>query len=349
MKLTDILRIIEETAPLEAQASWDQSGIQIPGSPDRADEPRIVAVTLDPTPAALARCVDEGADLILTHHPLAIEPRRLSQGGPYLEAVRLVLGSGAALYAAHTSLDANSNGPAGWLASELALQRVLPLEITHRVHTRGAIFPVGHDEEAAMDRWRELPGVVDVQFLDDGGGSPECFLLHEEHAWDAIRTAVSAELAAMAAFNLVDTAMEDAIYGIGQVGDLPEPMSWNDFVARIGGVLEGALMVGKLPPHLGVPETVSRVAICPGSGASLAEAAHARGADVLITGDVKYHAALEAPVPMLDVGPFSLEEEMMRRFAALLADTLAALNPKIRVVFVPGYEPRTLLGSASGA
>ncbi|MFW5735536.1 MAG: Nif3-like dinuclear metal center hexameric protein [Oceanidesulfovibrio sp.] len=349
MKLNDIIRIIEETAPLAAQAVWDQSGVQIPGSTDKNGDVRTVAVTIDPTPAAMARCVDQGADLILTHHPLTIEPRRLSQGGPYLETVRIVLSSGAMLYAAHTSLDANPNGPAGWLAQDLGLQGVQPLETTRRVHTRGAIFPIGPDDEAHMDAWRELPGVVDVQFLDDGSGSGECFLLHEEEAWSAIRRVVSQDLADMAAFNMVDTAMEDVVYGIGQVGDLPEPLSWEKFLKTIAGSVGDALMVGEIPPHLKAPATVSRVAICPGSGASLAGAAHSRHADILITGDVKYHAALEAPLPMMDVGHFSLEEEMMRRFASRLAETLAALNPKIRVVFVPGYEPRTLLGSMSGA
>ncbi|TVM18399.1 Nif3-like dinuclear metal center hexameric protein [Oceanidesulfovibrio indonesiensis] len=344
MKLNDIIRIIEETAPLAAQAPWDQSGIQIPGSADKADDVRTVAVTIDPTPAAMARCIDENADLILTHHPLAIEPKRLSDGGPYLETTRLVISSGATLYAAHTSLDANPNGPAGWLARELDLQDMTPLEITRRVHTRGAIFPVSPDDEQHVGRWKELPGVVDVQLLDD-----ECFLLHEEDAWSAIRSVVAADLADMAAFNMVDTAMDDVLFGIGQVGSLPEPLGWNEFLERIAGSIGNALMVGKIPPHLNAPATVSRVAICPGSGSSLAGAARARRADVLITGDVKYHAALEAPLPMVDVGHFCLEEEMMRRFASLLAASLSALNPKTRVVFVPGYEPRTLLGSTSGA
>lgn len=344
MKLNDIIQIIEETAPLTAQAAWDQSGVQIPGSADKAENVRTVAVTLDPTPVAMARCIAEGADFILTHHPLAIEPRRLSEGGPYLETARLVLASDAALYAAHTSLDANPNGPAGWLAQDLGLQDVHPLEVTRRVHTRGAIFPISPDDEQHMQRWSELPGVVDVQMLGD-----ECFLLHEEEAWNAIRAVVSADLADMAAFNMVDTAMEDVLFGIGQVGVLPTPLPWYDFLDSITSCIGDALMVGKIPPHLQAPATVSRVAICPGSGASLAGPAHNNRADVLITGDVKYHAALETPLPMVDVGHFSLEEEMMRRFASMLAASLTALNPKIRVVFVPGYEPRTLLDSTNGA
>lgn len=68
------------------------------------------------------------------------------------------------------------------------------------------------------------------------------------------------------------------------------------------------------------------------------------GADIYISGDFKYHPALDlgwidtdAPRPfaVLDVGHFSLEEEMTKRFAALIAERADGL----RVSFVPGHNP----------
>ena len=82
-------------------------------------------------------------------------------------------------------------------------------------------------------------------------------------------------------------------------------------------------------------ERIRRIAICPGSGSSLAPEAAAAGADLLITGDVKYHAALEFPLPVLDVGHFSLEEEMMRRFALQLKEQAS----DVAVQFVPAQDP----------
>ncbi len=118
--------------------------------------------------------------------------------------------------------------------------------------------------------------------------------------------------------------------GFGFVGDLPTPLDYEEFcriLARILG-LESWQACGPKPVRVG------RVACCPGSGSGLAAEALAAGADLLITGDVKYHAALEAGIRILDVGHFCLEEEMMRRFAARLQEILS-----VPVVFHPGRNP----------
>ena len=99
---------------------------------------------------------------------------------------------------------------------------------------------------------------------------------------------------------------------------------------------------------IGDPERViRRVAVCTGSGSSLLEDAARAGADLFITGDMKYHDALAlhsrqngnssnfCPMSILDIGHFSLEEEMMRRFALQLEKELDGVT----VTFLPGRDP----------
>lgn len=119
--------------------------------------------------------------------------------------------------------------------------------------------------------------------------------------------------------------------GFGVVGDLPVVISQDEFWHVLFPWIKntGAHLAGNLPAHL------QRIAICPGSGADLAEAAAQWKADILITGDLKYHAALESSIPILDVGHFSLEEEMMRRFARELGEGLQDIS----VVFIPSHDP----------
>jgi dinuclear metal center YbgI/SA1388 family protein len=122
-------------------------------------------------------------------------------------------------------------------------------------------------------------------------------------------------------------------YGFGFVGDLPLALPYDEFCAR----LRQLAGVSAWNACGAVPETVRRVACCPGSGSDLIGLAAKNGADVFITGDVKYHAALDASglLPrILDVGHFSLEEEMMRRFAAQLDKELS-----VPVVFYPAQDP----------
>ena len=126
MKIQSILSIFRKLAPEENQSSWDNSGVQIAGVVQDADK---VAVTLEPTPEAIARCLDWGAQAIITHHPLYMKPKAPNAEGMYLDVLRQVMGAGAWLYSAHTSLDTRPGGPAFWLGRELGLENGQLLEI----------------------------------------------------------------------------------------------------------------------------------------------------------------------------------------------------------------------------
>ena len=128
--------------------------------------------------------------------------------------------------------------------------------------------------------------------------------------------------------------------GIGVVGSLANSLDSKKFIDTIQ----------KLIPHTNpftcvgdLPKTVTRIGICPGSGSSLIEDAQKHGAELFITGDIKYHNALDAtqkfyhknPLCLIDVGHFSLEEEMMRRFSLMLSKKLK----DVRVTFIPANDP----------
>ncbi len=128
----------------------------------------------------------------------------------------------------------------------------------------------------------------------------------------------------LSAVCLLEPAENSGPYGFGFCGDLPAKREFNDFIALLAAKT-GANRVNLCGPR---PARVGRVACCPGSGSGLWAAAAALGADLLVTGDVKYHTALETEVCILDVGHFCLEEEMMRRFAADLQMRLAGVEVK---------------------
>ena len=67
--------------------------------------------------------------------------------------------------------------------------------------------------------------------------------------------------------------------------------------------------------------------------------AFAAGAQVYLTGDLKYHQAMAVPKGrlILDTGHFALEEVMLRRFARDLATTLGPSGLTTR--FFPGNDP----------
>lgn len=138
----------------------------------------------------------------------------------------------------------------------------------------------------------------------------------------------------------------DGNIGFGVVGDFANPLSYAEFAARLRKATD--IKDCSLCGHK--PAVVSRMACCPGSGGSAIYKALESGAQVFITGDIKYHAALDLVSTLeavsgragvtkefcvLDLGHFSIEEEMMRRWSF----DLDAVLPGVEVVFIASSDP----------
>lgn len=80
-----------------------------------------------------------------------------------------------------------------------------------------------------------------------------------------------------------------AVYGLGVIGILPQPISAAEFVAMVKERF-GAQYVRFTAWN----KPVQRVALCGGAGAEFCENAIAAGADAYLTADVKYHEFCDA-------------------------------------------------------
>jgi dinuclear metal center YbgI/SA1388 family protein len=158
--------------------------------------------------------------------------------------------------------------------------------------------------------------------LDQAPDGPACWLGRELNL-QAVRPLEPAQ----------DPDLAEQGAGFGQVGELPVPLAWGDFADALARLVDRQVwtVVGDIPDKL------SRIAYCPGSGGSLIPEADKAEADVFITGDIKYHQALEAPLAVVDVGHFCLEEEMTRRFADQVSGILGPHGVEVR--FFRGSDP----------
>ena len=125
-KVRDVVKVIEEFAPLGIQESWDNSGLCI-GSPDAPVSS--VLLGLDCTPELVDEAVSCGADMIVTHHPLIFSGlKKISPDDQVGEAVIKAIRAGISIYAAHTSADKVLAGVSGAMASRLGLENVTILD-----------------------------------------------------------------------------------------------------------------------------------------------------------------------------------------------------------------------------
>lgn len=121
-KVSDFLEVLEGFAPLFLKMQGDNVGLLV-GDPERAVS-RVV-LTLDITPAVARAAAEEGAALIVSHHPVIFHPLAAITPADYNgAAVMTLVENRIAAICMHTNLDAAAGGVNDTLAHVLGLQNV---------------------------------------------------------------------------------------------------------------------------------------------------------------------------------------------------------------------------------
>ena len=108
MLTKEIFDIIESVAPLELQAEYDNSGLQV-GSLNESVSG--IMLCLDVTAQVLRQAQERGCNLVISHHPLIFKPvRRLSDSDYVSSIATAAIKSGITVYSAHTNLDCAEGG-----------------------------------------------------------------------------------------------------------------------------------------------------------------------------------------------------------------------------------------------
>ncbi len=116
-----------------------------------------------------------------------------------------------------------------------------------------------------------------------------------------------------------DTLIKTLGLDVSQTGDFLR------YVDKTLSVEELKKLLLKISPNLRYVnnrkiEILNKIAFCAGSGSEFIEEALSNGADALVTGDIKFHTALESPMVIFDIGHFESEILVLQVFEKLLAD-----------------------------
>ncbi len=119
MRASDLIKPIEEFAPVWEQEKWDNCGFSV-GDPNMEVSKALIA--LDCTEAVVDEAIEMGANIIISHHPLIfggvkkISPQS-EQGRTIIKAVK----HNIVIYAAHTNMDKAAGGVSAIMADKLSL------------------------------------------------------------------------------------------------------------------------------------------------------------------------------------------------------------------------------------
>ena len=125
--LREICEFLDTFAPLQLAEDWDNVGLLV-GDPDRSVGRVMTCLTV--TPASVAEAVEDGVDLIVTHHPMPFRPlKRLTTEQTPSRLLLQMIRADVAVYSPHTAFDSAAQGINQQLADGLGLTDVLPLVV----------------------------------------------------------------------------------------------------------------------------------------------------------------------------------------------------------------------------
>ena len=323
---------LEGLAPSRLQESYDNSGLLV-GDPHQHITGALMC--LDCTEAIIDEAIAKGCNLVVAHHPIIFSGLKRITGQNYIERTVLkAIRNEVAIYAIHTNLDNVKHGVNAKMAEVLELSalrvlapkadQLLKLEVFVPIASaesiRLAVFQAGGGHIGNYDEC-SFATAGDGTFRPLSGANPTLGELGVRHSENELNLSfiVPAWLK-----NTVHHAMKQAHpyeevahqwialqnmhqdVGSGMIGELAEPMEISRFL-----VLVKEKMKAKVVRHTKIPDrSVSRVAVCGGSGSFLLPDAIAAGADVFITADFKYHQFFDADdrIVVADIGHFESEQ-----------------------------------------
>ena len=251
-KCNTITNYMELLAPRRLSQNWDNTGLLL-GDPEQQISK--VLVVLDVTSEVVEEAIEQGAQLIITHHPIIFKPiNKLLKDKPHSDLIFRLIKNNISVYSAHSNLDLAKGGVNDTLASVLGLKDVEVLQ------------PVGCKEE----------------------------------------------------------------FGFFRIGKLDEPIDVMEFAA----VVKKQLGIEKLRLVGETNKKIRHIVVSAGSYSNIAHLASERGAEIIVTGDLKYHDAREIAdygLTGIDAGHFATENIIVPVVAKYISG-LNNLNMDIKVI-----------------
>lgn len=353
MLIQDLELVLDELAPFATAESWDNVGLLVGR---RSAVAHKVLVALDLTEDVVQEAVTGGYQAIVAHHPLLFVPlRRVTDGDRAGIIVSQLIAADVSAFALHTNLDGAPGGLCDLVAGELGLAEVAPLvrtparwkkfvgfvPVDSLPKVSAACFSAG---AGAIGKYRECSFSVEGQgtFLPEEGAHPAIgavgrresaaevrfeTVVPEHLAPAVVRAYIAAHPYEEPAFDLYP--VEDLLTrsGQGRVGLLRESASVESLAETMGELLGLSQVAFSGEGN----RLVDRVAVVTGSDGGLIEEAAAQ-AELLITGDLRYHDAERAAdlgLALVSAPHFELESWALRQWAGGLAEMLGARRVQV--------------------
>lgn len=352
MKITEIIKVLENLAPPVLQEDYDNAGL-VTGS--LSQDCTGIICTLDATEDVVEEAKALNCNLIVAHHPIVFRGLKKITGKNYVERTIInAIKNDVAIYAIHTNLDNIIDGVNDKIADKLGLQNREVLSPKENMLMKLYTFvPAEYAEKVRVAMFDAGAGYIgnysECSFNAEGKGTfkagentnpftGEKNIRHEENE---VKIEVifpfyqkNKILAALmqshpyeeVAYDVIALSNNYTKTGSGLIGELPEGKNEQEFLVALKKAFN--LEVVRHTQLLQRP--VKKIAVCGGAGSFLINKALAANADFYITADVKYHEFFDADAKMViaDIGHWESEQFTIE----LLHEVLQANFPNFAVL-----------------
>jgi len=339
MLIKDITSILESWAPLSLQESYDNCGLLV-GSPEQ--EISKALISLDVTEEVIQEAITNQCQLVIAHHPVIFGNLKRLNGNSMTERVVIkAIKNNIALYAIHTNLDNIPSGVNSKICERIGIKNPKILDIKTGLFRKLITFC----PDTILDNNKPAPDVVLEALWDAGAGNignyDRCsfnvdgtgtfrplsgshpyigeqgeltqqkevrieviFPVYEQKR--IIKALLDVHPYEEAAYDIVSLENDLEHTGAGMMGELETEMDEMEFLLHLKNTMQ-AQNVRYSPLR---SKKIKKVAVCGGSGSFLLKKAIAKGADVFVTADYKYHQFFDAEgkIVIADIGHYESEQ-----------------------------------------
>lgn len=343
MKLKTLIKQIEGKYPLNLAYEWDNVGLLV-GDFDL--EVKKVMVSLEANENVIEEAINNNVDLIITHHPFIFKKmNKINTSDLKGKLIHRLIKNDVAIYSMHTNFDIADDGLNDYFMEKIGIKNSKILDVTNNevLYKLAVYVPTTHVDIVKDALGKAGAGHIGnyshCTFNSEGignfkpldGSNP---FIGNEGVIESVNEVkietivpqrilggvmskmTSAHPYEEVAYDLYRLENKGNSVGLGRISKLSE----NTTLESLSNLIKERLDMKHIRIVGNTDTSINKIAVVTGSGADMVKKAKRQGAQVLITGDVKYHDAqdaLDMGMCIIDCGHFETEDifkDVMKRF-----------------------------------
>lgn len=354
MKIKEIISLLHSYAYIQLQEDFDNSGLNI-GNPE--DEIKGILICLDVTLEILQEAIENNLNFIISHHPLIFNKlKKINTTNEVEKLIILAIKNDISIYCGHTNFDNYDKGVNYKIAEKLNLKNIKILSPKTDTLEKISVFVPNEfanivREEMFLAGAGKIGNYDSCSYNIEGFGSyranenanpflGEIGKLHfeketkiemilQKHNEQAVISAmIKAHPYEEVAFDLIQLKNNSNI-GLGAYGELENEIVEVDFLK----LLKETFFVKNIRHTKLRNKKIKKVALCGGSGAFLIGNVMNLGADVFVTGDMKYHDFFlaENKILLCDIGHYESEQFVKEIFYDIISNSKKEIDFVVKI------------------